>query len=66
MQANQRDAAHLWDMREAARDCIDFVANATYDRYGDVNLHQLWQSLQRDVPELLPKLNGLIPPAEGS
>ena len=104
-------------MREAARDCIDFVANATYDefcanrmmhsaverrleilgeaagrvseefqlshpeipwkelkgirvvlahRYGDVNLHQLWQSLQRDVPELLPKLNGLIPPAEGS
>ena len=35
-------------------------------RYGDVNLHQLWQSLQRDVPESLPKLNGLIPPAEGS
>ncbi|PYS45418.1 MAG: hypothetical protein DMF71_00020 [Acidobacteria bacterium] len=35
-------------------------------RYGDVNLHQLWQTLQRDVPDLLPKLDALIPPVESS
>ncbi len=117
MQADKRDTAYLWDMREAARDCLEFVRNATYDefcadrmmhsaverrleilgeaagrvseafqlsypeipwkeikgirvvlahRYGDVNLHQLWQALQRDIPDLLPKLEGLIPPVEGS
>ena len=33
-------------------------------RYGDVNLHQLWQALQRDIPDLLPRLEGLIPPIE--
>ncbi len=115
MLADKRDAAYLWDMREAARDCLEFVSNATYDefcadrmmhsaverrleilgeaagrvseafqlshpdipwkeikgirvvlahRYGDVNLHQLWQALQRDIPDLLPRLEGLIPPIE--
>jgi hypothetical protein len=29
MQADERDAGYLWDMREAARDCIDFVKEAT-------------------------------------
>ena len=33
-------------------------------RYGDVNLHQLWQTLQKDIPALLPKLDVLIPPVE--
>jgi uncharacterized protein with HEPN domain len=115
MLADKRDVAHLWDMREAARDCIEFVADATYDefcsnrmmhsaverrlevlgesggriseefqlshpeiprkeikgirvvlahRYGDVNLHQLWQTMQRDIPDLLPKLDKLIPSTE--
>jgi uncharacterized protein with HEPN domain len=115
MLADKRDAAHLWDMREAARDCLEFVKNATYEqfcadrmmhsaverrleilgeaagrvseafqlshpdipwkeikgirvvlahRYGDVNLHQLWQALRKDVPELAPKLDALIPPVE--
>jgi hypothetical protein len=31
MQADERDAGYLWDMREAARDCIDFVKQATYE-----------------------------------
>lgn len=117
MSANKRDAAHLWDMREAARDCLEFIKNATYEefcadrmmhsaverkleipgeaagrvseefqlshsnipwkeikgirlvlahRYGDVNLHQLWQTLQRDIPDRLPKLDTLIPPVEDS
>ena len=117
MSANRRDAAHLWDMREAARDCIEFIKDATYERfcadrmmhsaverrleilgeaagrvseefqmshshipwkemkgirlvlahrYGDVNLHQLWQTLQRDIPDLLSKLDAVIPPVENS
>ena len=100
-------------MREAARDCLEFVAGATYEkfcadrmmhsaverrleifgeaagrvsegfqlahpdipwkeikairvvlahRYGDINLHQLWQALQSDLPDLIPKLDVLIPP----
>lgn len=112
MQPEERDAAYLWDMREAARDCLQFVAGATYEefcnnrmmhsaverrleilgeaagrvsetfqtahssvpwkdikgirlvlahRYGDVNLHELWQSVQRDLPDLLSTLEGLIP-----
>ncbi len=115
MLPDKRDAGYLWDMREAARDCIDFVKNATYDefcadrmmhsaverrleipgeaagrvseefqlahaeipwqeikairivlahRYGDVNLHELWQTAQDDLPDLLPKLEALIPSVE--
>ena len=115
MLPDKRDAAFLWDMREAARDCIEFVTAATYDefcadrmmysaverrleilgeaagrvseefqlshpeipwkeikairvvlahRYGDVNLHELWQAVQRDLPDLLPKLDVLIPSVE--
>ena len=113
MQDEKRDAAYLWDMREAARDCLEFVESATYDqfcdnrmmhsaverrlevlgeaagrvsesfqashpeipwkeikgirlvlahRYGDVNLHELWQAVQRDLPDLLARLETLIPP----
>src|SRR5437660_758525 len=113
MLLEKRDAAHLWDMRQAARDCLDFSASATYEefcanrmmhaaverrleilgeaagrvseafqsshpeipwkeikgvrivlahQYGDVNLHQLWETLQRDLPDLVPKLDALIPP----
>ena len=29
----ERDAGYLWDMREAARDCIDFVKDATYAHF---------------------------------
>ena len=113
MQPEQRDAAYLWDMREAARDCLQFVKGADYEQfcgnrmmhsaverrleilgeaagrvsesfqgahaeipwkeikgirlllahhYGDVNLHELWQAVQRDLPNLLSKLEPLIPP----
>lgn len=112
MLPDKRDAAFLWDMREAARDCVEFVKAATYDdfcadrmmhsaverrleilgeatgrvseefqlshseipwkeikgirvvlahRYGDVNLHELWQAVQNDLPDLLAKLDVLIP-----
>jgi len=117
MLPDKRDAGYLWDMREAAHDCIEFVANATYEgfcadrmmhsaverrleilgeaagrvseefqlshpeipwneikairvvlahRYGDINLHELWQTLQRDLPDLLTKLEALIPPIENA
>jgi len=117
MLPEKRDAAYLWDMREAARDCIEFVANATYEKFcsdkmmhsaverrleilgeaagrvseafqathheipwneikairvvlahrdGDINLHELWQTLQRDLPDLLTKLEALIPPIENA
>jgi len=33
MLPDKRDAAFLWDMREAARDCIEFVRAATYDEF---------------------------------
>ncbi len=29
----ERDAGYLWDMREAARDCLDFVKDATYVQF---------------------------------
>ncbi len=115
MQADRRDAAHLWDMCQAARDCLEFTAGATYEtfctnrmmhsaverrleilgeaagrvsealqlshpdipwkeikgirvvlahQYGDVNLHQPWETLQRDLPALVNKLDALIPPNE--
>ena len=115
MPPEKRDAGYLWDMREAAQDCIEFVKAATYDefcadrmmhsaverrleilgeaagrvseefqlshpeipwkdikairvvlahRYGDVNLHELWQAVQRDLPDLLPKLDVVIPSIE--
>ena len=116
MLPDKRDAAYLWDMREAARDCIEFISTATYERfcedrmmhsaverrleilgeaasrvsegfqlshpeipwkeikgirlvlahrYGEVNLHELWQTAIKDLPELLQKLDALIPPVEG-
>jgi len=33
MPPEKRDAAYLWDMREAARDCVEFVKAATYDDF---------------------------------
>jgi uncharacterized protein with HEPN domain len=33
MEADERDAGYLWDMREAVRDCIDFVKQATYEEF---------------------------------
>src|SRR5258708_5545310 len=116
MLPDKRDAGYLWDMREAARDCIEFVANATYEEFcadrmmhsaverrleilgeaagrvseefqwshpeipwkeikairvvlahrdGDVNLSELWQAAQKDLPDIFPKLDALIPPVEG-
>ena len=115
MQPDKRDSAFLWDMREAARDCTEFIKAATYEefcadrmmhsaverrleipgeaagrvseqfqlshpeipwkdikairvilahRYGGVNLHELWLAVQRDLPDLLPKLDALIPSVE--
>jgi uncharacterized protein with HEPN domain len=112
MLADKRDAGYLWDMREAARDCIGFVKKVSYDefcsdkmmhsaverrleilgeaagrvseefqlshpeipwkeikairvvlahRYGDVNLHELWRAVQKDLPDLVSKLDALIP-----
>ena len=29
----ERDAGYLWDMREATRDCLDFVKDATYAQF---------------------------------
>ena len=112
MSPEERDNAYLWDMREAARDCEDFVSDSSYDefcanrmmhsaverrleilgeaagkvsdsfqsshpeipwkeikgirlvlahRYGDINLHELWQAVKRDLPSLIEQLDGLIP-----
>lgn len=33
MQSDERDAGYVWDMREAVRDCIDFVKDATYAQF---------------------------------
>ncbi|MEW5928427.1 MAG: HepT-like ribonuclease domain-containing protein [Gemmatimonadota bacterium] len=33
MRAEERDPAHLWDMREAAREVAEFVAGASFDRF---------------------------------
>lgn len=103
MQPEDRDAAYLWDMREAARDCLEFVSGADYKefcdnrmmhsaverrleilgeaagrvseafqnahteipwreitgirlvlahRYGDINLHELWQAVKKGPAQL--------------
>jgi uncharacterized protein with HEPN domain len=31
----ERDAGYLWDMREAAPDCLDFVKEATYAQFSE-------------------------------
>src|SRR2546423_13951416 len=112
MEPEERDAAHLWDMLSAGRDCLEFVADATYEqfcanrmmhstierrleilgeaagrvsdgfqsvhpeipwkqikgimlvlahRYGDVNLHELWQTVKRDLPDLVEKVARITP-----
>lgn len=112
MQADERDAGYLWDMREAVRDCIAFLKDATYEqfssdkmmhsaverrleilgeagsrvsdkfqvdhptipwkeikglrvvlahRYDDLDFHQLWRAATIDAPQLLPKLDALLP-----
>lgn len=33
MRAEERDPAHLWDMREAAREAAAFVEGATFERF---------------------------------
>src|SRR6185503_10531354 len=33
-------------------------------RYGDINLHELWQSVKRDLPDLVNKLDRLLPPVD--
>jgi uncharacterized protein with HEPN domain len=33
MHVDERDAGYLWDMREAVRDCIAFVSDATYEQF---------------------------------
>lgn len=34
MPPEERDVGYLWDMREAVRDCLDFVMGATYEQFG--------------------------------
>lgn len=114
MDPEKRDTAYLWDMLNAGRDCLEFVANANYEefcanrmmhsaverrleilgeaagkvsdrfqsahakiprkeikgirlvlahRYGDVNLHELWQTIQKDLPQLVEELARVTPPA---
>jgi uncharacterized protein with HEPN domain len=115
MQADERDAGYLWDMREAVRDCMAFVKDATYaqfsedkmmhsaverrleilgeaasrvsegfqtdhpeipwkeikglrvvlaHRYDDLDRHQLWRAATMHSPEILPKLDALLPTEE--
>lgn len=47
MRAEERDPAHLWDMREAAREVAEFVAGATLDRFRSEKL--LRYAIERQV-----------------
>lgn len=71
MEADDRDAGYLWDMREAVRDCIAFVNGATYERFSaDKMMHsaverrleilgeaarRVSEKFQADHPEILWK-----------
>ena len=35
MPPEERDAGYLWDMREAARDCLEFVKDATFTEFSE-------------------------------
>ncbi len=36
----ERDIGYLWDMREAARDCLEFVNGATYEQFSENKMMQ--------------------------
>ena len=33
MTVDERDLGYLWDMKEAVRDCLDFVKDATFEDF---------------------------------
>ncbi|HEV7473980.1 MAG TPA: HepT-like ribonuclease domain-containing protein [Pyrinomonadaceae bacterium] len=68
MLLDERDLGYLWDMREAVRDCIDFVEGASYEQFSaDKMMHsaverrleilgeaasRVSEALQTDHPEI--------------
>lgn len=70
MRPEERDAAYLWDMREAAHPEVpwsDMIGqrNVLAHDYGVIDPEELWTSVSEDLPELIPQLDGLIPPIPG-
>ena len=53
----ERDAGYLWDMQEAARDCIDFVKDATYAHFCE---NKMMQSAVERRLEILGEAAGRI------
>lgn len=77
MRAEPGDAAYLWDMREAARHVSpDFQAahpeipwrqivgqrNVLAHDYGEIEPALIWNVVSRRLPELVERLEALIPP----
>jgi len=54
MRPEDRDTALLWDMREAAREILEFTQNVEVVRF----------SSDKNIPDLLRSLDALIPPVD--
>jgi uncharacterized protein with HEPN domain len=115
MLPEERDAAYLWDMREAARDIVGWVQGVTYEqfcsdemlhsaverklevfgeaagrispemqlanpelpwkdikgvrvilahKYAEIELGVIWEAATNELPDMLPKIEGLLSPFE--
>ena len=61
MQADERDVGYLWDMREAARDCIDFVKEATYEQFSaDKMMHSAVERRLEILGEAASRISEVI------
>ena len=57
MLPEERDAAHLWDMRQAARDALALARDVTFEE-----LNVVWDVVSHDLPGLVEALEALVPP----
>jgi len=58
MRPEDRDAAYIWDILEAAREVREFVAGM---RFHDYQQDRMAQAAER-IPELVRQLEPLLPP----
>ena len=71
MLPEERDAAYLWDMVEAAKEVRDMMFDVSMSEflenvheYGQIDYEMLYQTAMNDIPELISAIEPLLPPLE--
>lgn len=59
MRPEDRDAARLWDMLQAAREVSE--RNILAHEYGQIDHELLYRTAVDDVPDLIRRLDSLLP-----